>query len=86
MHKQLDALKHLQKLLYSGAVPLCEQFLKPLVCEVFLNQVTTHRSVKILAYKLIYQLSSFFDIVYILRMDDEPAIAKDLFATILSDS
>ena len=35
----------------------------------------THRSVKILCYKIIYQLSSYYDILEILRMEDEVNIA-----------
>ena len=70
--KQLEALNQMKKLIQTGAVPLCEKFLKPLVCRVFLDQAVTHRMVKIQAYKLINLLSRHYNIVEILRMEDEP--------------
>jgi len=50
----MEALQLIGKLIETGAVAMCENFIKPLVCEVFLNsQGTTHRNVKIQCYKLI---------------------------------
>ena len=46
--RQLDALAQMKRLIQTGAVPLCEKFLKPLVCQVFLDQgAVTHRVVKL---------------------------------------
>ena len=75
----------MQKLIYAGAVPLCEKFIKLIVCDIFLNGAT-HRNVKLLAYKIITILSSYFDIVHILLMDDEPNIGQDLLDSIILDS
>lgn len=83
--KQLEALNQMKKLIQSGAVPLCEKFVKPLVCQVFLDALS-HRMVKIQAYKLINLLCRYYNIVEILRMQDEPRIALDLLDVILSDS
>lgn len=84
--KQIEAIRQIQRLISQGAVPLCEKFIKPVICEVFLNQQMYNRSVKIQCYKLIQQLTSFFDIVSILRMDDEPTIEQDLLDSLISDS
>jgi hypothetical protein len=73
-------------MILSGASPLCEQLIKTIVVDVFLNLALTHRNVKIQAYKVIQILSSFFDIVYILRLDDEPTIVTDLLDTLIQDS
>ena len=74
IQKQLDGLRQVQRLIYSGAVPLCEKFIKIIVCDIFLNGTATHRNVKTLSYKIITILSSFFYIIHILVMDDEPNI------------
>ena len=76
----------MQRLIYSGAVPLCEKFIKIIVCDIFLNGQTTHRNVKILSYKIITILSSFFDIIHILNMDDEPNIGQDMLDNMMMDS
>ena len=58
----------------SGEIASAEIFIRPVIFDIFLNQINVHRAVKILSYKVIYQLCSFFDIIEILRMEDEPNI------------
>lgn len=69
-------------------MPLCEKFLKPLICYVLLQpgDATTHRNTRVLAYKLARQFTEHFDIVQILRMEDEPHVEEDLVAMLINDS
>jgi hypothetical protein len=67
-------------------VPLCEQFIKTVVCELFLGSQAAHRNVKIETFKLIQIMSSFFDVVQILRLDNEPNIVKDILDVLVQDS
>lgn len=66
IQKQMDGLRAVSRLIHNGAVPLCEKFIRLIVCDIFLNPSTTHRNVKIMSYKVITQLSSYFDIIHIL--------------------
>ena len=83
----MDAVIALHKLLAQGAVPLCEKFLKPLVCTVLLEQgdAQVPRNTKILAYKLVRLFTEHFDVVQILRMEDEPQIEQDLVEMMVND-
>ena len=56
------------------------------MCEVFLNTVTTVKRVKLATYKLLLQLTSYFDVLEVLRLEDEPNIAKDMLEAIVQDS
>ena len=70
---QLEALQLIGKLIETGAIAMCENFIKPLICEVFLNpQGINHRNVKIQCFKLIELLVDHYDIVQILVAEDEP--------------
>ena len=48
--------------------------------------MTTVKRVKLATYKLLLQLTSYFDVLEVLRLEDEPNIAKDMLEAIVQDS
>ena len=50
--KQMDSLKNIQKLIYNGEVPFCENLIKHVVA-IFLDNNLTHRNAKLLCYRVL---------------------------------
>lgn len=81
----MDALKSIEKLIFNGEIPFCENLIKNVVA-IFLDNNLTHRNVKLASYKVLVQLSSYFDVLETLYMEDEVTIAQDMLASVISDS
>jgi hypothetical protein len=48
----MDSLKSIQKLIYNGEVPFCENLIKHVVA-IFLDNNLTHRNAKLLCYRVL---------------------------------